>query len=637
MQSTLRTLVLSALGLASALAASAQEPATTAPQVAEAHGLFSAWLRHDSPVVDVVWGVGADLVTLDAGGVVTQWDADSRSAVTRAELTAVTGIAFHPGGERPAGLALAHGSEPRVLEWRPALAAPALWTVEGLGGPLAVDAAGARIAAVGQHAVELVDVADGSHREVAQLGGFEVRDLAFGGGELAVLGFNRAKQLGRKGTEEQPWSTLWRVDVATGEELATVDLDGQCSEVLRLGDQWLCLDPERRAWIAGAGRGLELPLPAGAQAAPRVDSAVLPDRQLLQVDQRGQLIARVGLDGEPRPARSVGVGAMRLRPNRDGTTVALAQGCTVRLLAAAEGFAADGGAAGFAAQVSSLRFDDGGGRLLAASYDHSVDVYDVASGARLAHHGAVGIVHAAAWLGAGAEGGEETQQRFAWVARGGGLEQRTVDAAANNAATNRGLGLPWTDLAGGDGELFAVASGGAVLQCVGAGLETGWTGQGPRGAIQRIGAVPGRVVVASSGLVVLDRASGESLGALGDMGAPVQSLAAASAAPRAAVGLASGAVAVVDTDSIEVVATVAQHRGRVQAVALTADGRRLASVGTNDEALTLTGLDGAGAASWSIEIPWNGPGCTALGFSPDGRLLAAGGRDGRVVFFTLGG
>lgn len=618
------------LVLLAALAAPA--PSQT---VASSRDLFDGWLRHPSAVVDVEWGAGGDLFTVDSGGAVVRWDGDRRAAAERLDDARALDLAVDRSASPDAGVrGLALAVAPRAVEWRATLGAEPRWRVDDVGGPLAFAPDGRHLAAVGgadgAAVVELLAAGDGARRVAVELGSFDVRAVAIAGGELAVLGYNRLKQLGRKGTEEQPRASLWLVDVDTGTQRARHDVEGQPRELLRRAGEWVLVDADGRAWSVGEAvvGPFALAVPADAEAGGIACSTVVDGARLVHVDERGATFARLGLEAESRRGASVGVGARAARAAKDAPLVAVAVGTTVRIVDGA--LASVGGAAGFGSQVSALAFDAAGARLLGAGYDHSVRVFAVAGGAELTVERAVGIVHGAAWADDGA-----VDARIAWVARGGALSQRALGAAADAATTAVRPGAPWTDVAGGGGDVVAALTGGGVQLARGPELRAAWSAQGPRGTLPRVALAGERVVVAASGLAVLARADGAVLGALGDMGAPVQSLGVAAAAPRAAVGLASGAVALVDLERVALGATVAQHRGRVQAVALTPDARLLASVGTNDGALAITTLDANGEPTAALSIPWEGPPCTALAFAPDGATLAAGGQDGAVRLFVL--
>lgn len=622
------TAVLSVLGapLAGSVPQDQAEPAV------EVRELFGEFLRHDAVVRDVEWAAGG-LLTLDSSGRLQQWSERSGAAVATLDLPGCVDVAAHAGGGRSAGLAIAHGSDPRVVDWRPSLQAEPLWSATGLTGPLAIDAAGEVLAAVGGEwgaaRVELVQLANGERRSVLEFGSWELRGLELAAGELAVLGFNRNKALGRDGTESEPVASLWRIGVADGGELARVNFDWQPTLLLRAEGRWIVGDPSGRLW---AGDDAEAPgqLSGVSADAPLLMAIDTPSGAIVQVDRGGRLGVRTALGEDAVERGRFGPGAAILAADPRAPRVAVASGTAVGLVELA-GEAPIGGAAGFTSIVSSLSFDASGTRLLASSYDHSVRVIDVADGSIEASFPTVGIVHAADWFEVQGE-----PARVTWIARGGALEQRALDPTAELAARGVAAGAPWTDLATHGDQVVAAFAEGGVQSARSPDLRPAWASDGPRGTVQRVALVPGRAVIGASGLVVLELERGKRLGELGDMGAPVESLAGAAAAPRAAVGLASGAVGIVDTDAIEVVATAAQHLGRVRAVALSPDGRRLASVGTNDGAITLTSLDEAGAAIGAVKLNWPDSRCTALAFGPDGRTLAAGGLDGDLRVFVLG-
>lgn len=593
----------------------------------ETRALFGDWLRHESLVADLCWVDDGTLMTLENSGRTTLWDLANRTVVSRMDAPGLVDIEAVDlaGGGRGYVLAFA-GERPRV-ELRNSLDARPTWVVDGLLGPLATDGMGERVLASRDGELVLVDLDSGEGRPVFEFGEWSVADVCFDRGELAIVTVNRPKQLGRSGTESEPAASLAVVGAAAGELHMVEPLEEAPFRVVRIDETWTVMTVDGRAWQLQTIGGLEGP------------ETVTPDG-LLCTDRGGDRLTFLGPQGriqrvaEPgRPVEQgefVGAGASRIERAPDGVRFAVSLGTVVRIV---DGAGADrGGARGFSARVSSLEFSSGGERLLAASYDHTVATLDPADGAVLTRDRAAGIVHAATWASVG-----DTTGR-AWVARGGRLEFRP-DAEGGGARVESmsfgEVGVPWTDVCATGGRIFAGIAGGELFAVDLAAGEPVFGSRGARGSRQLVAALGDHLLLGGSGLLELSPTDGAMQSQLGDLGAPIESLVLSNGGARAALGLANGAVAVLATGPLEVLETVAVHRGRVQALAIGGEGRRLASIGTNDDELTITDLAVDGTAVSTRTLAWEGPACTALAWSPDGRQLFAGRIDGAIQVYSL--
>ncbi len=289
-------------------------------------------------------------------------------------------------------------------------------------------------------------------------------------------------------------------------------------------------------------------------------------------------------------------------------------------------------------RVSSLGFDASRGWLASGGEDHTISLRDLVSGAALfvpvRHSGRItaaalsadgNTAVTGAWngvfglwslrdgevvssfheSGAGTLNGVALLADDRVVATGGregrlALWDRTRDTTR---VFEEQLGSTVTALvAGSSGRKLASGEGDGVVrvwQLVdGDALENATTFMAPRNA--SVGALAwspdeGQLALgAMSMLAVVDLASGRALYEV-DMKSPVTALSWSADGRRLAVGLAARAAVVLDTESWETIARVPSQGGRVQAVALSEDGARIAVASVSGVEVLVHSVDGEGA------------------------------------------
>ncbi|MEO0649670.1 MAG: hypothetical protein AAFZ65_03210 [Planctomycetota bacterium] len=593
--------------------------------VPTARPLFGDWLRHESVVLDVAWVGNERLVTVDTAGTVTIWNRETRAREAAVVCEGAYDIETVAGLDGvPTGFALAYRGESPRVELRSPLTDSPTWTVEGSTGPIAVGEIGERVIAIDGEVVNLINVATGEARPVYEIGDWAVADVHFDRDDLAILTINRPKALGRAGTEFESSASLALVGALNGELRVVEPLEEAPWRVARLVERWIVFAEDARAWALSPSGGVNDPVELGSGP-------------ILCADDGGERLAAIGVDGILRSStldrNTVEVGgfvsrsAVQLVRSPTSAEYAVVIGTTVAIVDA-EGLDR-GGAMGPSAQVSDLAFAADGESLVVGSYDRSVRLVALADGRTLDRGEAAGIVHAVAYAPqAGGSG--------LWVARGGFLEARGYGEEGGERRSSADTeNAPWTDLTVAGDRVVAGLAGGRMMVLDASSLEPVWSSSGARGAQPQVAAAGDSVVLGGSGVLHVSLEDGSKRGELGDLGAPVMQIALTADGTRGALGLASGDVATFELGEPSVVDTVANHRGRCSALALDPAGRRLASIGTNSDALQVTTLDGDGREVAKQELPWVGPPCTALAWSPDGRTLAAGRLDGAVIVYRF--
>jgi hypothetical protein len=592
----------------------------------EARELFDPWLRHEALVLDVEWYGQGRLVTLDAGATITAWRLESREVAIRSKVAGVVELetAVDAAGD-PLGLVLAYGGEQPRIEFRESSDRPPSWVADGFRGPIAVGPTARRLVANDGERLVFLDLATGAASTLFELEGYDVTAVRFGGEEVATLLLNRSKLAGLAGTEYEPAAILSVIGAEARDRRVLETYEVVPTQLARLGSRWVAIDGEGRLVSGSAATG---------EIADLFEAPVLctdaGGETLLAVDAEGFLRSVEGSDGPVYRQGFVGVGARQLERSPDGSVWAVADGTTVRLVDARGDDRA--GAAGPGAQVSSVALE--GGRVLIGGYDRTVRAIELEPPGSADLWTAAGIVHSAVFSPASGE------VALAWVARGGRLERRAPAAFGNARDVERSAeepDTPWTGLAAIDGALFASLGDGRAIGFDASTLRRRWTTGGLGGVPSHVAAGGDSVVVGGSGLVHLSAADGARRGSLDGLGAPVESLALTADGRLGAAGLADGRVlSFLSAGPVEV-ATLAEHGGRVRALALSADGTLLASIGPRDERLTLTRLDAEGRSVGRTLLDWSGAPCSALAWATsegeDGRrvrTLVAGRSDGSV-------
>jgi WD40 repeat protein len=110
----------------------------------------------------------------------------------------------------------------------------------------------------------------------------------------------------------------------------------------------------------------------------------------------------------------------------------------------------------------------------------------------------------------------------------------------------------------------------------------------------------------------------------------------ATSGPWLFVGLNDGSIHVVDTrDTPHEIGSVKQHDGDIGSMAVSPDGRLLAS-GSDDRRIKVWAIDPQGALTFQRDLAGHTDRVTSLAFSPDGGWLASGSEDRHVILWQDG-
>ncbi len=236
-----------------------------------------------------------------------------------------------------------------------------------------------------------------------------------------------------------------------------------------------------------------------------------------------------------------------------------------------------------------------------------------------------GWVNGAAWR----------HREFSWVSAGrdgrllfepGPSGELRIHAAFDAPITGLASGPSGFAAATAKGELHAYDPAGTLLfeADAGAGLvfHVAWS-EGPNP----------RVLSASSELRVFDASSGELIGTVDEFGAPITSVHASQT--HVAAGLANRAVHLFrlgESSAIELERTLGPASTRVEAIAVSPDGSRLA-YGDGQEVCLVEWATGKELGRVQPELAITSVAC--LAFSDDGQSLWAGYQDGELLLLPL--
>jgi len=318
-------------------------------------------------------------------------------------------------------------------------------------------------------------------------------------------------------------------------------------------------------------------------------------------------------------------------------------------------------------EVTALVLAAGGERLLSASADGSVRLWDRAEGRFVEQlfRQTLGIfaLAAAASADLALSGGANGLLRLIDLARPQAriVWTRRLHAALRSLALSADASLALTVERGTDLRLWDTASRGVLRRLKGHGdqvnavamsadgsravsgaddrtlrvwnLQDGSTSQvleGHAGAVNAVAmSADGRLALSGSSdcsLRLWDTASGRCLGVLDGHQASVTAVALASTGRRALSGSSDGTVRLWDLDSGTPIVRLEGHSDAVRALALDEDGT-WAATGSADRTIKLWRLDKLAPAAGSIEPRGS---VTALLFSPDARHCACGSANGGI-------
>jgi len=143
-----------------------------------------------------------------------------------------------------------------------------------------------------------------------------------------------------------------------------------------------------------------------------------------------------------------------------------------------------------------------------------------------------------------------------------------------------------------------------------------------------------KLAVGGTGVIFLwDLTTGQCVSTLSGHAGDVNALAFSADGKRLASGGEDHAVKVWDLETGRETLTLARHKDRVTALAFSPDGKRLAS-GSDDKTVIL--WDTATGEAVKV-ITDHAGGLTAAAFSPDGKWLATGGLDKRMLLWDFAG
>jgi len=526
---------------------------------------------------------------------------------------------------------------------------------------------GGRLCATGRDgAARILDAVTGDVLHAIELADPDGEALALAAGPSAfapasdlvvAIGLNRAKALRRAGTAEQPSSVLVVLDAATGERVRRIEskervlvdvavTSGADAMIVAVDDAgavrtWGLLDGAPRGVFATApdnpvsatalALGPASPLAPGSEPAGAWAAVARADGELILValEDGAELgRARVASRGAP-------IDALAVAP--DGSALAASSGTQIELfelpslIAVAPRFR-------HAGPVSAVAWSADGARLATGSYDRGARVWRAADGAGEAAFDAnAGFVYGVA-LGTDAAGepvlftaGQDGAVRAFDLGAGEDAAPRFTALAHTAACTALALSP--------DGATLATAGADGVVRLLDAhtGAELA-SFDGIPGAQPRLAwfAAGDRLAVGASDVRVIDAATRTVVRKLARPRAPITSLAVAPDGTAIAAGLANKAIALFDLEGGDGdgAALLEGHAGRVQAVAFSADGARLASASSNELGARLWDVarraELAGAALGGLRRE-----ALALAFSPSGDRLAAGSMDGTAVIWPL--